>query len=281
MHRVSTLLLALATMLVLPAASPAQETGALPGVLIERRLADSLGLGVGDTLRARALAVEAAPRPFVVEGIFERPADPSRIARNELEVRLHLPDLQALLPAGDEVDRFALALEPGADAEAAARWAEEAAPGTRAFGSRALAEESSATFKVISRFHHAIGVVTVLASAIFLLCVMVIRVDERRADMATLRLVGISRRTVFRVVVVETIGIAVAGSAIGAGLGLVAARLVNARYAAVYDTTLRFALVTPDIVVLAALLGLALGVAAGTLAALRMVRVPPQRLGER
>jgi len=56
---------------------------------------------------------------------------------------------------------------------------------------------------------------------------------------------------------------------------------VNAYYARYYDTTLRFALVTPRIVLLAALLGLGLGVAAGALAAWRVVNVPPRRLGER
>ena len=60
-----------------------------------------------------------------------------------------------------------------------------------------------------------------------------------------------------------------------------ATRVVNAHYASVYDTTLKFALVTPRIVLLAALLGLALGVAAGALAAWRVVTTAPQRLGER
>jgi putative ABC transport system permease protein len=255
--------------------------GGTPEILVERRLAQAVPLRVGDTVTVRALASEAAPRAFVVAGVFERPADPSRISRNEFEVRLHLPDLQAMLPAPGRVDRFAVVLAPGARPNAAARWIEGIAFGTAVFDSRGLAEESSATFRVISRFHHAIGIVTILASGIFLLCVMVIRVDERRRDMATLRLVGVSRGTVFRAIVLEAIAIAVAGSAAGAGLGIVAAQVVNAYYARVYDTTLRFALVTPRIVALAALLGLGLGAAAGILAAWRIVNVPPQRLGER
>ncbi|HEX8696247.1 MAG TPA: FtsX-like permease family protein [Longimicrobium sp.] len=263
------------------AAALAQAPGPLPQVLVERRLAESVPLAVGDTVRVRSLAARDAPRPFVVAGVFEREADPNRIARNEYEVRFHLPDLQALTGKADRVDRFAVALAPGARADSAARWIEGIAFGTRAYGSAALARETSATFAVVSRFHDAIGVVTILASAIFLLCVMVIRVDERRRDVSMLRLIGISRRTVFRAIVIEAVLIAIAGSAAGAGLGLVSARLVNAHYARVYDTTLRFALVTPRIVLLAALLGLALGVAAGALAAWRVVTVPPQKLGER
>ena len=265
---------------VLQAAGPPAPPP-VPEILIERRLAEEIPLAVGDTVRARALASTAEARPFVVAGIFEREADPNRIARNDYEVRLHLPDLEAMLPTADRVDRFAVVLAPGADADSAARWIEGVAFGTRAYGSAALAERTSATFAVVSRFHDAIGIVTILASAIFLLCVMVIRVDERKRDMGVLRLIGVSRSTVFRAIVLEAVVIAVAGSAAGAGIGLVAARIVNAHYAAVYDTTLRFALVTPHIVLLAALLGLALGVGAGALAAWRVVAVPPQKLGER
>ena len=260
-------------------AAPAAPSA--PGLLVERRLAETAALEPGDTVRVRALAGRGEPRAFVVAGVFEREADPNRIARNEYEVRLHLPDLEALLPTKDRVDRFAVALAPGARPDSAARWIESVAFGTRAYESAALARETSATFAVVSRFHDAIGVVTILASAIFLLCVMVIRVDERKRDMAMLRLIGISRGTVFRAIVLEAVAIAVLGSVAGAALGVVVARIVNTHYANVYDTTLRFALVTPRIVLFAALLGLALGVAAGALAALRVVRVSPQKLGER
>ena len=276
------LTLALAAALAQAPAPVQAQAAALPQVLVERRLAEVAGLAPGDTVRARALAArDSASRPFVVAGVFEREADPNRIARNEYEVRFQLPDLEALTGKRDRVDRFAVVLSPGADADSAARWIEGVAFGTRAYGSAALAEETSATFRVVSRFHDAIGIVTILASAIFLLCVMVIRVDERRPDMAVLRLMGVSRSTVFRAIVVEAVAIAVLGSALGAALGVLIARIVNAHYARVYDTTLRFALVTPRIVLLAALLGLLLGVVAGALAAWRVVSVAPQKLGER
>jgi putative ABC transport system permease protein len=255
--------------------------GSLPGLLVERRLAEAVPLRVGDTVRVRALAGDATERPFRVQGVFERAADPSRIARNEFEVRFHLPDLEAMLPVHDRVDRFAIALAPGARTDSAGRWIESLAYGTTAYGSGELAEEASTTFAVVSRFHRAIGVVTILASGIFLLCVMIIRVDERRRDVGVLRLIGVSRRTVFRAVVLEAIGIAALGSLGGVLLGALITRVVNLYYAGVYDTSLRFALLTPRILLLAGLLGLVLGAVAGALAALRVVRVPPERLGER
>ncbi|HEX9935746.1 MAG TPA: FtsX-like permease family protein [Longimicrobium sp.] len=260
-----------------PQASPAQT----PGVLVERRMAEAVPLRVGDTVQVRALGGRGQARPFVVAGVFEREANPNLIAENQMQMRFHLADLEALLPQKDRVNRFAVVLRPGADPDSAARWIEGMAFGTRAFGSAALAAESSATFLVISRFHDAIGIVTILASAIFLLCVMIIRVDERRRDMSMLRLIGVSRSTVFRAIVLEAVAISIAGSAAGAVVGMIAARLVNAHYAGVYDTTLKFALVSPRIVLTAAVLGLVLGIGAGVMAAWRVVSVPPQKLGER
>lgn len=255
--------------------------GVAPELLVERRLAEDAALQVGDTVRVRPIAGSAALRPFRVGGVFERAADPSRIARNEYEVRFHLPDLQGMLPNADRVDRFAVVLAPGASPDSASRWINGIVLSAQAFGSDALADETSSTFRVVSRFHRAIGIVTILASGIFLLCVMTIRVDERRRDMGVLRLIGVARGTVFRAVLLEALGIALLGSALGAGLGVVISAVVNAHYARVYDTTLRFALVTPRIVGLAAVLGLLLGIFAGTLAALRLVTAPPQKLGER
>lgn len=255
----------------------AQDPG---GILVERRLSEQLGVGVGDTVTARGLSGSLS-LPFVIEGIYERPADPNRISRNELEVRFHLPDLERLLDLQDRVDRFAIQLRPGTDLSATAAWIESLAYGTRVIGTSELSEESSTTFQVVSRFHDAIGLITMLASGIFLLCLMVIRVDERRSDVRMLRLVGISRRTVFSAIVIEAVMIAAIAAALGAGLGALMTVGVNAYYARFYDTTLRFALLTPDVVWTAVIAGIALGVVAGSLAALRVVRLDPQSLGER
>jgi putative ABC transport system permease protein len=168
---------------------PAQ---ALPEILVEQRLAAELGATVGDTVLVRPLASDATPRPFLIAGIHQRPADPNRIARNELEAVFHLPDLEALLGLDDRVDRFALALRPVSDPRAAGAWIEGLAFGTQAIPTADLARQASTTFEVVSRFHDAIGIITMFASSIFLLCLMVIRVDERRAQVRTMGLIGIS-----------------------------------------------------------------------------------------
>ena len=79
-----------------------------------------------------------------------------------------------------------------ASADSAIARINDAAFGFQAYRSRDIAVETSRTFLVVSRFHRAIGVITIIASAVFLLCIMLLKVDERRRDVAALRLMGIS-----------------------------------------------------------------------------------------
>ena len=117
--------------------------------------------------------------------------------------------------------------------------------------------------------------ITIVASSVFLLCIMVLKVEERRRDIAALRLMGISRASIVKSIIVEAALVAVLGSALGVVLGWAASLLVNWHYQAQYSTPLEFSIVTPDIVLVAVSLSLFLGAAAGVLASLRLVRTPP------
>jgi putative ABC transport system permease protein len=246
-------------------------------IAIDERLAADAGLRVGDRVLV-ASEPGGTGDTVIIGAITARTADPSEIARDEYRVRLHLDHLQQLLVYGDRVDRFAVAT-PGASATLAALDAiNDVAFGFRAHRSRDVAIETSQTFRVVSRFHRAIGVITIVASAIFLLCILLLKVDERRRDVAALRLLGISRRTVLGAVVLEAAFIAFVGSLAGTGIGALASAAVNAYYQAEYRTPLHFSIVTPDIVLLATALSVTLGIVAGTLAALRLVRARPLAL---
>jgi putative ABC transport system permease protein len=268
-------LLAATLFAVPPAALHAQSAASsYRTIAIDSRLASDAGLRVGDVV---VIAAEPGARGDTVRiAAITRPgADPSEVSRQEYRVRLHLDHLQALSGIGDRVHRFAIASRGPAAEERAVRAIDAAAFGFRAHRSRDVAVETSATFAVVSRFHRAIGVITVAASAIFLLCILLLKVDERRRDVAALRLVGISRATVVKSVVIEAAVVAAFGSLIGAGLGMLAALLVNLHYQDVYRTPLLFAIVTPGVLTFALVLSLGLGAIAGALAALRLARSHP------
>jgi len=222
----------------------APSAGPYRTIAIDARLAARSALAVGDLL---VLAAESGePGDTVrVAAITARAADPSEISRSDFRVRVHLDHLQALTGAGDRVGRFAVAEHPNAGARSTVALINDAAFGFRAYDAAEVAVESSATFRVVDRFHRAIGVITIVASAIFLLCITLLKVDERRRDVGALRLIGISRRSVMLSVVVESALVAVIGSAMGAAIGYGASALVNWYYQGFYATPLRFTLVTP------------------------------------
>ena len=256
------------------ATAPPHQT---PGIAIERAAAERLHLAVGDTVRLGARP-DSLRYLAVVAAIYEPRPDPAEVSRRSLRIRLHLPDLAALLDAPDRVDRFGIGLVPGVSPDSGAAVLNRSAFGFRAHPSAAIASESSQTFKVVSRFHRAIAVITIVASAVFLLCIMLLKVEERRMDAAVMRFVGVGRRTIFGALVLEAALIAVLGSALGAGLAFLAGAATNAYYRRFFDTELIFSLITPRIVVFSVCLSLLLGIAAGAVAAGRLVRTRPMVL---
>jgi putative ABC transport system permease protein len=253
------------------------STGAgasIPGVAVERRLARELSLRVGDSVRLGP-SPDSMRVVATVAAIYEPRGDPAEVTRDERHVRLHLPDLAALLGAPDRVDRFGVGLVPGTPVDSAVAALERNAFGYQAFASATIASESSQTFLVVSRFHRAIAVITIVASAVFLLCIMLLKVEERRMDAAVMRFVGVRRRTIFGALLLEAALVAVVGSGLGTLLALGAGAATNAYYQRFFDTTLTFSLITPAIVLFSVALSLALGLAAGALAAWRLVRTRP------
>ena len=247
------------------------------GVAVERPLARELGLSIGDTVRL-GTSVDSITTPAIVAAIYEPRPDPAEIAKRERHIRLHLPDLAALLGTPDRVDRFGLGLRPGVSPDSAAILLNRSAFGYRVHVSASLASESSQTFLVVSRFHRAIAVITIVASAVFLLCIMLLKVEERRLDAAVMRFIGVRRRTIFGALLLEAALVAVLGSIAGTGLSYLASAVTNAYYQRFFDTGLIFSAITRRIVLFSIALSLILGLLAGMLAAWRLVRTPPLAL---
>jgi putative ABC transport system permease protein len=223
--------------------------------------------GVGDTV--------------VVSALVRRRADPSEVARAEYRIRMHLDELQTLIGYGDRVDRFAVGTTTPAAADSAIRLINAAAFGFQGFRSRDIAVQTSRTFAVVSRFHRAIGVITIVASAIFLLCIMLLKVEERRLDAAVMRMIGISATTIVRAFVLESTLVAGVGSVAGIGLAAIAGAATNLIYQRRFETTLVFSYLTSDIIVQGVGLSLVLGIAVGALAAIRLVGAQPLSLWRR
>jgi hypothetical protein len=169
---------------------------------------EARSLRVGDVVRLSRESSGASARAFRIDGVYEPTPDPLRFAQPKFEVRMHLPDLSSLVadpsdPGSLEtVTAINVALTQPADAAPFARELAARLPGAVARPTSAPDDRTS-TFVVLERFHLAIAIVTVVGSAVFLLALMVMLVEERRATVGILRLIGFTRRRILLQVFAE------------------------------------------------------------------------------
>jgi putative ABC transport system permease protein len=257
-----------------------------PSILISRQLAELEGLAVGDEVRLAADANGANPRAFRIAGIYEPTPNPMRLGTVPREVRMHLPDLLALTrdpatPAGTEhVESINVALVDPEDARAFANDVNARIPGV--FARRTTgAAGSASTFVVLERFHLAIATVTIVAATVFLLALTIMLVDERRATVGVLRLIGLPARRILMQVLIEGLLIAGTGGLFGLALALASESLINRFFQWRYDTALIFVRVTPDVAALCLSIAVPLGAAATVAASWALLRRSGLRLARR
>jgi putative ABC transport system permease protein len=254
----------------------AQPANLLPDVLVSRQLLEAQRLHVGDVVSLSASASGANPRSYRIGGTYEPTPDPMRLGASRLEIRLHLPDLLDLTAAGDPasleaVDAINVGLESPAGARETSRRLTNAVPGIAA-ALTADDQRRAAPFIVLERFHFAIAIVTVLASSVFLLALMLMLVEERRSTVGVLRMIGFRRRRILQHVLAEGVVITIAGALFGIGLSVLLQRGINEFFQWRYDTALVFVRITPDVALRSIAVAVPLGVAAIVAASWSLLR---------
>jgi putative ABC transport system permease protein len=279
MSKVRLVFAALASLLWLLAPSVAAQTDQFPTILISRQLATAEGLRVGDSVTLASKPDGSSPRRFRVADIYEPVADPMRLAVKRMETRLHLPDLLALTAdptdplSTESVTAINVALKDRADADAFARDVSTVIPIPQLTTRPAQGGEGSATvFVVLDRFHFAIAIVTVVASTVFLLALMVMLVEERRETVGILRLIGLRKGRILLQVFAEGLLIAAAGAVFGILFAVAIQSAVNAFFQWRYDTPLVFVRITPAIALRCVLLAVPLGVLASLISSWTLLR---------
>jgi len=248
-------------------------------VAVSDRTAKILGVATGDVIEIAPTAAGPWRRVRVAQ-VYRPLLYPTEVADRDADIRLHLPDLQALTGTGDAADSIVLRLRRPADAPRVAGDVTAMGLGLRAYTSADLARRNSTSFEVVARFHRAIGAIAVLAGSVFLVTIMALRGEEMRREVGTMRLVGIGGRTVAAAVLLIAAAVAAAGSVAGVGLAYSLSFVINAYYRRVFDTDLVFSRVTWGLIADAAGLSVLLGIAAGGLTAWRLLRRPPlEQLG--
>jgi ABC-type lipoprotein release transport system permease subunit len=251
----------------------------LPTILISRQLATAEGLKVGDSVSFSSKPDGTAPRQFRIAGIYEPVADPMRLAARRHEARLHLPDLLSLTAepsdplSSESVTAINVALTDPSDAESFARDVSARIPIPQLTARAAQGGEgSAAVFVVLDRFHFAIAIVTMGASTVFLLALMLMLVEERRGTVGILRLIGLRKSRILLQVFAEGLLIAAAGAVFGIVFAAALQGAVNAFFQWRYDTSLIFVRITPQIALRCVLLAVPLGVLASVISSWTLLR---------
>jgi putative ABC transport system permease protein len=257
----------------------------LPTVLVSRQVAAEQGITAGSVVRVAA-SDGSREREFRVTGIYEPTPDPARLGAVIREVRLHLPDLLDLtrepgtLVGTERVQAVNIGLVDPADAAAFARDLNARLPGVLA-RTTAAAAGSGGPFLVLERFHLAIAIVTIVAATVFLLALTIMLVDERRATVGVLRLIGLPTGRILAQVALEGLLVAGAGAIAGLLLAVASESLINRFFQWRYDTALVFVHITPAVALRCVAIAVPLGVAATVAASWALLRRNALRLVRR
>ncbi|MBB2700431.1 UNVERIFIED_ORG: putative ABC transport system permease protein [Rhizobium pisi] len=238
-------------------------------IVVGARLADAFpGLAVGDTVRLGAV-------DWRVAGHFT-----SGGSAFESEIWADLEAVQSAFDRQGQVQslRVRLAGDDPQKALAALRERLSTLPGPPlAAVSEAdlYAGQAERTKSLIRLFGWPIALLMVIGATAGTLNTMMSSVSDRAVEIATLRLLGFARLPAFAATWVE----AVLLSAVGAAIGAIASRLAfdgwQASTMGANNTKMAFQLVvTPEVLLTAGLLGLAVGVIGGALPALAAARLP-------
>ena len=266
-------------------AIPGQEAQ-LPSILVARQLAAAESIAIGDEVELASDEPGGGTRRFRVAGTYEPTPDPMRLGVASRGIRMHLTDLLALTrdadtPAGTEhVEGINVALQDPEDTRAFVNDVN-----ARVIGAAALLPSQAAgagnTFVVLERFHIAIATVTIAAATVFLLALTVMLVDERRATVGVLRLIGFPARRILFQVLMEGVLLSGAGALFGLGLAAASEGLINRFFQWRYDTALIFVHVTPTVALTCLAIAVPLGAVATAAASWALLRRGGLRLARR
>jgi putative ABC transport system permease protein len=203
---------------------------------------DTLGIILSDPA-ARALAVAPGDSLLVVGGLDPQLA--SAATRRTLQVRgiarwlydyrgqrsagLVLQLMQRLTRAGE--DRASLVMVRARnDAEVPGVTArlEQRHPQLQVSSVADLVRQLRERLVYFRQLSYILGSISLIVTVLLVATLLAITVNERLGEIATLRAIGVRRRTVVTQVLVEGAALTALGAALGVGLGLVTARYLDA-----------------------------------------------------
>ncbi|WP_184379280.1 ABC transporter permease [Rhizobium sp. BK619] len=238
-------------------------------IVVGARIADAFsGFAVGQRVRFGAVDWTVAGHFTSGGSAFESEiwADLDAV-QSAFDRQGQVQSLRVRLAGGDPATALAVLLERLSDISGT--------PLTSIPEADLYAAQAERTESLIRLFGWPVALLMAVGATAGALNTMMSSVSDRATEIATLRLLGFSRLPAFAATWVE----AVLLSALGAAAGAIASRLAfngwQASTMGANNTKMAFQLVvTPDVILTAGLLGLAIGILGGALPALAAARLP-------
>lgn len=187
-------------------------------IVIGRALADLLQVGVGDriTLVGRAVNETLRQRTMTVVGIYDLGmADAEKVV-----VLITLAEAQSLYNLRDQATEVAIFLEKVGQEKGITPALQAVLPNEEVDSWQTLRPEIQQIIQTKLAFTSFFGIVLVLIAAIGILNIMLMAAFERTREMGVLAALGLKRRQILGLYLLEGAFIGVVGAVVGIGLGL-------------------------------------------------------------
>jgi len=186
-------------------------------ILIGRTMADRLDAGVGDriTLVGRATHEQMRRRTMTVVGIYD-------LGLSEVEKRMvyvSLAEAQTLFELRDQATEVVVALESVGQEETVVAALRAALPGYEVSSWEELNPELKQSMDVDQQFMNIFGLVALLIAGIGVLNLLLMAVFERTREIGLLAAMGLKRREIVALFLLEGTLIGLLGALIGCALG--------------------------------------------------------------
>lgn len=185
------------------------------GILLGKRLAESLGLQVGSNASLTVIDADGQPQEqiYTVRGLFSSGA----VSYDESAVFLPLAKAQAVTNTGDRVSAVTVLLHDAEDAEAVA--AALQTPDVQTLTWRELNENFLQTMNTAMSFYTIMDFIIMLVVAVVIANTLLMAVFERVREMGILAALGMKGRQIMQMFLLEAATLGLLGIVIGIVLG--------------------------------------------------------------
>ena len=203
-----------------------EKKSRIPSIVISSKLAEHLKTGIGKkvVLTTAAIDGETMQGLYKVEGIYRT----SNTVFDELNVFVLDGQLQNLVsPDKKVVSEFAIRLNDGTELGDFKSGMESAFPDLSVLSWKELAPTLIAILGMMDQFGFILIVIILLALTFGIVNVMLMVIIERTRELGMLMAIGMNRRRVFKLIMLETIFMSVTGAVAGVVLSGVTISLTS------------------------------------------------------